>query len=371
MPNPIEKNGKTCFNEWSRFSNCCELKSLIAYNKKDSDNISKALHQAFDSIYRISVYIQQTVQMKDFLLDNGFESSGCGLIRTFDEVYSKAKMKSFRETMNSIINNFKGLNKQGTKCWEKISNIRGLSLCSTCSGRSEVFFEKGAALIELSTCTEIIASCESHLLTLIKFIIRSTEFFSNVYEIGVKEEEINVILNRNLVEEITNYFKILNRLEIMSNVHQYLDSSSNSIEKKQALIKICETTTDLAQDAFIVKVLPILDKIEESSKDLRDNAVGWTERYSQEKNGKRNPDLIRTKLASKSQEPRPPRRLLFSTSNYPSQHLSINVEGAFRGDVIVGKFAEIGEHLSATDTSNDFFRHNQAMNINPQNNLFP
>ncbi len=61
-------------------------------------------------------------------------------------------------------------------------------------------------------------SCESHFLTLIRFIFSATEFFAQVYEVGVVNKVIDVGQNRRLVEKIHTSFQILKEMHLLRTV---------------------------------------------------------------------------------------------------------------------------------------------------------
>jgi hypothetical protein len=290
--------------------------------------------------------------MKDFLAKQNIGS--IGVIDAYHKIYMAPHMEHFRQTLDSIPKEIKSLRKLGNYCWDTISKIRALSLCSTCSGKSDVFFSnRAAALIHLSTCTGIMSACENHLLSLIRFVIRSTEFFAGIHKYGVEEKTIQVNHNRARAEEIYNSFKAINNLDLLQVVHRYMESKDRSKEKTAALIKICEMTTDLGQEAFIVKVLPILQNIELLSKDLSVMSVGWAHNNVNRtfiEKGK-NPNPILAELASLTKEPRPPARLLQSAAR---RQLSLSpdiIKKAFQGDVEV---FDSGLTHSNKDTSSNY-----------------
>ena len=59
----------------------------------------------------------------------------------------------------------------GTRqCWNQIANLRSSSVCSTCSGRSHIFFREEKALMSDETCTSILDKCYKPLRQLAYFI---------------------------------------------------------------------------------------------------------------------------------------------------------------------------------------------------------
>ena len=55
-------------------------------------------------------------------------------------------------------------------CWRDMSRVRSNSLCSICSGRSEVFFSKDRAVIKGETCHRLMDSCHRFFLVVIHLV---------------------------------------------------------------------------------------------------------------------------------------------------------------------------------------------------------
>ena len=363
---PRSPTNKTCDSQWSKKGTCCDLNSLIAYSKQDGASISSGLKLALNSLFNISVHISQTVLMGDFLTKH--QVGWIGLIATYSKVFSRQDMGHFRELISSVPKNFKAHQQAGQKCWATVSNIRALSLCSTCAGDSEKYFNAHAALIRSNTCSDIMSSCEHHFLTLIRFVLRSTEFFSEVYQVGVQEKQIQVEQNRDIVEEIRTNFEALKKLHLLKLLNTYIQSAPKSAEKSAALINICEVTTDLGQAAFIVKVLPILQKIELLSKNIRTFVVRWTrnnvKRVASEKG--QSVQAVDAELTALVGEPKPPARVLQSAPRLLKEIYS--VEKTFQGDV---KVIDSGTFTSSQSVSSNFpFKSGEAMEL-PGGARFP
>ena len=56
------------------------------------------------------------------------------------------------------------------QCWNQIANIRSSSVCSTCSGRSHIFFRKDKALMSEEVCVAILDKCYKPLRQLTFFV---------------------------------------------------------------------------------------------------------------------------------------------------------------------------------------------------------
>jgi len=126
----------------------------------------------------------------------------------------------------------------------------------------------------MRTCEVIISSCARHFAHLVKFIFRTTEFYSDLYQVAVVKGFVQSEELRNSISQIHNKFAEMKKLELLSLFSTYEYAFHNSV-KRVAQASICEMMTDLANEPFIFKILPTLQFIEQLSRELKYKALKW------------------------------------------------------------------------------------------------
>ena len=129
-------------------------------------------------------------------------------------------------------------------------------------------------MIRYKTCQDIMSDCAKHFDYLVRFIFRTTEFYSDLYNIAVVNKYVQLSGTRNTIQKIHEGFQYLVKLELLQNFSTY-SSTNKPLEKLNATISICEKMTDLARDPLIVKILPSLESINNMSREQMSQSLGW------------------------------------------------------------------------------------------------
>ena len=124
---PLKGRYKFCKGEWSTYGTCCDPVDL----KKFYELEAKLIDINKDKLTAAVASIRKKV---DFVIKMTKDKS---LKRYSDEVFPKFKHNS-------------------NKCWDYMKKMRGTAMCSTCSGRSEVYFSNGKILISPKTCKQAV-----------------------------------------------------------------------------------------------------------------------------------------------------------------------------------------------------------------------
>ena len=156
-----------CKPEWDKYGTCCEARSLIEYVETDNHKIRGSLRDVnteFGQFYSFLTELNQTLftmsTLKYFdwspLIKTEFTAKK---IRKFIKVLNgKFLNNSIFYTYNepNMVEKFASANK---KCWDRMVQLRNAAVCSTCSGRSRVFFMKQKANMDQATCSSIMNDC--------------------------------------------------------------------------------------------------------------------------------------------------------------------------------------------------------------------
>ena len=167
-PKPTPDLENHCPGEWSQFNTCCEPSSLKKYSEKYAEHIRESVSDVNKEISVFQRFVERfnsTIYELAALSDIDWKSSPLvsqnktfktQLAALLQEVNKKTIYKDFFDFRRSDITEFRESN---IKCWDKMIQLRNSALCSTCSGRSEVFFSKLKANMQQNQCRSIIQDC--------------------------------------------------------------------------------------------------------------------------------------------------------------------------------------------------------------------
>ena len=134
-----------CQDEWDLHGSCCNQDDLLMAYRADDALISETVKH-FDSLY-----------------DSLNESVTGGLEQPLDE-QDKAALRGIQALIQTT--NFSNIT---DTCWDFMKNVRGSALCSTCSGRSQLYFSEDKILVSPRTCQKAADSCEAFFDSLHRF----------------------------------------------------------------------------------------------------------------------------------------------------------------------------------------------------------
>ena len=259
---PQKPKSATCDREWSANKTCCDVSSLVKYAAKDKRKIQNSVESVMLNLYLISRHINCTLTIAQSLKD--FNLNLSPLLTAYDSVYHSEPLASFRAIHNKVLNSFQSINASSQVCWDYLSKIRSLSLCSVCSGRREVFFRYSKALISFSTCSDIMKKCGDHFGLLVKFVKRSSQLAETLYD-GISNGSFKVYPSTESAINRTrgNLTQIISNPTIRS-LMVYLENI-NSTTDQDAMIRCCKKLSNLVMPTFIQKIRPLMNMVLESN----------------------------------------------------------------------------------------------------------
>ena len=165
------KENNRCAYEWKEFGTCCDYDSLINYVKADRQRIEVAVNQTIESMTNASRGIALIYGISTGY--STYQLKGLPIRETIfkETLESSAEIgKNFRKSVISIFNEPSAFAASITRCWNKMTAVRAGSLCSTCSGRSNRFFEKDRAILSEEVCTDVLAECQDYFKLTVDFL---------------------------------------------------------------------------------------------------------------------------------------------------------------------------------------------------------
>ena len=234
-----------CGEEWHKHGSCCQLDSLLRYIKRDSGNIEE-----YQNIMKTEVMKAKT-SLSSFLNSNIKLKYG-RLKRKKRKAAKKIKghlpgwksdMQMLVVFIDSIADRFSEVQ---TKCGQKMNELRTNSLCSTCSGRSPVYFSGNRAILSLRTCSDFIDQCYDAWTMLIRLtngLVHGKQIVDNVRKLN---KGIIYPYHGDAIRRMVKWMKDL-KLE------QALVSCQGSAQKCTPMVKkfICENTLSLEKSTYL------------------------------------------------------------------------------------------------------------------------
>ena len=155
------------------------------------------------------------------------------------------------------------------ECWNFQSKVRDLTLCFTCSGRSNHFFNNRKALISQATCNTFVSKCASPLSNLVRFV-KALEVLP---WLGNQLKKLDVYLNVDAklnTQEVNKYFEIFRN----ENIEQLIDAAESS-SSPHLHATMCSKFFRLRETPIVAQMRPMFSsnskweiKVEEISKYL-------------------------------------------------------------------------------------------------------
>src|SRR3990167_4740459 len=135
------------------------------------------------------------------------------------------------------------------ECCNRINSLRTNSLCYTCSGRSEYFFNEGRALMSMQDCRKTISVCGSTWRAMVN-LVDATATISRFYEQFKAQLSINSqdAPDKQFIVELEEWLQ-------KTEVRPFLDRCSKSAESCPVADSkaICENLISLERSSFIEK----------------------------------------------------------------------------------------------------------------------
>ena len=228
---------KHCQLEWQAHGTCCDQDDLVMFNQLENKLIDLNVE-----------FLANIVKKKAQKIVGVLNKQG-GNFHKFAKVHAKHILEEFIQAPEVV--HFKENTK---KCWDFMKRQRSSALCSTCSGRSSIFFDHGKILVSPDTCAEAITNCSS--------------FFQSIRIIVKLFNQVNpILLNHN---EDHNYIEInffLKMLEasgppdhLIKGFADYtaatLNNSTTSNLARQAESTTCSMILNIMKTPYVMAINP-------------------------------------------------------------------------------------------------------------------
>ena len=146
----------TCRQEWSANGTCCDKQSLLEFSAADR----KRVLESVEVVKSFSIHALASCSFK--------AKHEEGYFRALD---SMARSTATSSTFNASID----------QCWDHMSGIRAKTLCSTCSGRSALFFNESKGVITAPVCSQTLRACLPSFKHLFTFLTEFDNFLGFLY----------------------------------------------------------------------------------------------------------------------------------------------------------------------------------------------
>ena len=232
-----------CRSEWAEHGSCCQPQSAVHFAQVDSMHltlITQAIAGAMSA-------------QRKFL--NKIRSD---LKRWVEKSPLKAPEKTqIKQRFYSAIDSI-GEVKQAvhSKCWvTEFGRLRSASLCSTCSGRSNIFFKDGKALVTRDTCTKMVKNCFPSINQIVNFIMAAEEFFTLLNYLGEKMKLDLGLMSKS--SHLKKIFDALKKKQVTSSLKDYIKDQKKSDSQKSANA-LCLEFMALNKDPFIFQIVDLM-----------------------------------------------------------------------------------------------------------------
>ena len=164
----------SCSPEWSKYGTCCELSSLVAYALSDVRTVKHNLAVLTDTLFQLPPLFERL--RRSILRRSGQKDAKSKV----NKLFSSPEALVFAKNVASLQATGRW-KKDSEQCWNLMTKIRTSSVCSVCSGRSQLFFEGARMLIPEKTCSLIVENCYSFFAETLRL---TKTAFSLITEVG-------------------------------------------------------------------------------------------------------------------------------------------------------------------------------------------
>ena len=275
-----------CNGEWNVFGTCCETSSLKEYAKRDMGNIGGFLDRMESENKHLREAVVLLIDVLASVSDQIQKSAITNVSTTIlDSIKQsvpswKIKMQEYLGFMRDIERKFKHVQ---TKCAIEMNSLRSSSICTTCSGRSELFFFKGKILIDQPTCHLFVDKCYDAWTMLIQIMNGMKRGRDIVDKLRPIRPYLQFGYKAPALEKIQNWIEETLLAKSVRECHRRGDRCSDRTEKV-----ICENVLNLNKATFLEDTVGLLleAKSSDKSKEFK-NFVTTRKKYRAKKEKQR------------------------------------------------------------------------------------
>ena len=240
-----------CGNEWAEFGTCCEIESLKQYAHNDEEEIKKSAAEVSQMLLELAKSIQDTIK---FSASNSGKPFTKLFLKTAIDFLNSNVIKEKTQILTQIQKSTEIINSV-QQCWDLMAKFRAHSLCSTCSGRSEIYFMEGQGVISSESCTAILDKCamgfQAQVNTL-DVVERILEVFGKIKEIfGRDASKIS-----HLIQTLEEFFRREREHQFRQKIIKYYSSLTARTPELKA--ELCDSILRISKRTFIVNIGDIL-----------------------------------------------------------------------------------------------------------------
>ena len=146
-------------------------------------------------------------------------------------------------------------------CWiTEMSALRSSSLCYTCSGRSNVFFNGTKALITYDSCTQMLGKCSDSIDEIVELILTAQEILEILFEL--EKYKIQNILNELNIQNSDGVLKTclekIKQKDIKKLLNTYSGSSTPQNQKINDASMLCQDFLKLSGKHFLPSIMTLI-----------------------------------------------------------------------------------------------------------------
>jgi hypothetical protein len=152
------------------------------------------------------------------------------------------------------------------RCWEKMIKVRSSSVCSTCSGRSSVFFKGEKGLVKDSDCVAILDHCTDSFQTTfdlfvdVKFLMSKLSAFAS----SIGKSALNA-KHQKTINKLNNFVKQIVESKIQESIEDYVKVASKKDSPQAG--ELCGRLVKLSEKTFIEELAEVAGSIDKEMED--------------------------------------------------------------------------------------------------------
>ena len=249
---PMSTNRSTkCDFAWKAHGTCCSYDSMAKYiirDRKRIQNAEQANYHYFNRlIYSVYKFTKTLLKLKNQKRSkSSFGRVAIKLITISTQFHALIVSKQF--------------NSSSQACWKKMTDIRGGSMCSTCSGNSNQHFIGDKAVISQKVCSYTMSSCALYT----KFVQQQMgyldDIISQMNRVRISELNTEIIGMNNL--KLYTYHVLEDELHDL--IDEYLGgrkTKQGDEERKVIESALCYKLISLNQTPYIVRIMQKIEKM--------------------------------------------------------------------------------------------------------------
>ena len=260
LPHPTDFTKSTCNGEWKEHGVCCDESSAVKYATADAQAIRSSLSKFISSMKKLAPlyfeFMKQAPKIKNLV---------SAAYRSFIDVVVLNQVPNLTEILTDIQKSDL-VKKSLERCWEKMIKVRSSSVCSTCSGRSSVFFKGEKGLVKDSDCVSILDHCTDSFQTTfdlfvdVKFLMSKLSAFAS----SIGKSALNA-KHQKTINKLNNFVKQIVESKIQESIEDYVKVASKKDSPQAG--ELCGRLVKLSEKTFIEELAEVAGSIDKEMED--------------------------------------------------------------------------------------------------------